>query len=334
MYIRPPITKLGRTLVLTLLLLTAGACQHSASTNGPLGTPSDPASYPNGTLLVSASWLHDHLNDSSIRVIDLSSIGDYRGGHVPGAVHLWWQDTIEVHNDVYGMMVGNSGIEQMVEEAGITPSSKVVLYDASGGRYAARFLWVLNANGFANVSILNGGRQAWVDGKFALSASSPSVPQGHLDMSLDYNVLIGADGVQSHLNDAGFVLVDNRSASEMQQTWYDKLTLGQIPGSRTVPWPGMTMGGSVPYFENPDTLSTIFHHAGVTPDKTVIVYGLDGVTAAQTYFVLKLLGYPSVLLYDGSWAQWSTNAALPIEPLPSPVGSTIPTPSPSESATP
>ncbi len=316
--------KRARAMILTLLLLIAGACQHSTSSNGPVGTPSDPGNYPNGTLLVSAGWLHDHLNDSSLRVIDLSSIGDYRSGHVPGAVHLWWQDTIEVHNDVYGMMVGNSGVEQMVEDAGITPSSKVVLYDASGGRYAARFLWVLNANGFANVSILNGGRQAWIAAKFALSTSSPNLPRGHLDLTLDYDVLVSADGVQSHLNDPGYVLVDNRTASELQQAWYDKLPLGRIPGSKSVPWTGMTMSGAVPYYESPDSLLTIFHNAGVTPDKTVIVYGLDGVTAAQTYFVLKLLGYPSVLLYDGSWAQWSTDAALPTEPLPSPVGTSTP----------
>ncbi len=326
-FTRPPIPTFARALVLTLLLLTAGSCRHSTSPTGPVGTPSDPAAYPNGSLLVSAGWLHDHLDNSSLRVIDLSSIGDYRSGHVPGAVHLWWQDTIEVHNDVYGMMVGNSGLEQMVEDAGITPSTRVVLYDASGGRYAARFMWVLNAHGFANVSILNGGRQAWVAGKFPLSTGSPTVSRGHLDLTIDYDVLVGADTVKSHLDDSGYIIVDNRTASELQQTWYDKLALGRIPGSKSVPWPGLTMDGAVPYYETPESLLTIFHNAGVTPDKTVIVYGLDGVTAAQTYFVLKLLGYPSVLLYDGSWTQWSTDAALPIEPLPSPVGSTNPTPS-------
>ena len=330
-FTRSPISTITRALALMLVLLTAAACQRSTTYSGPAGTPSDTASYPNTLLLVSAGWLHDHLNDSSIRVIDLSSIDDYRNGHVPGAVHLWWQDTIEVHNDVYGMMVGNSGVEQMVEDAGITPSTKVVLYDASGGRYAARFLWVLNANGFANVSILNGGRQAWTANKFAMSTESPQVPRGHLDLKLNYDVLIGSDTVKAHLNDSGYVIVDNRTASEMQQTWYDKLALGRIPGATTVPWPGMTVSGSVPFYASAETLATVFHNAGVTPDKTVIVYGLDGVEAAQTYFVLKLLGYPSVQVYDGSWAQWSTTGGLPIEPISSAPGSgttasTVPTP--------
>ncbi len=311
-----------------VLAVATVACQQPTAPTGPAGTPSDPSSYANSNLLVSATWLHDHLNDTSLRIIDLSSSHDYQQGHIPGAVHLWWQDTIEIHNDVYGMMVGKSGVEQMVRESGITPDSHVVLYDAAGDRFAARLLWVLNANGFNNVSVLNGGRQAWIASDFSLSKTSPTVPAGNLELTLNYKVLIGADTVAAHLHDPNYVFVDNRTASELQQTWYGKLRPGRIPGSRQVPYPSITQSGSIPYFQSPEILKTIFDNAGVTPDKTVVVYGLDGVTADQTYLALKLLGYPSVLVYDGSWAQWGADKSLPIEPLPSAIttGSAHPTP--------
>ncbi len=306
-----------RVLAAALILAAmVSGCRQNAPTLNRDSIQSLPTDYPNGSLLVTAKWLHDHLDDPALRVIDLSPISDYQDGHIPGAVHLWWQDTIEVHNDVYGMMVGNSGVEQLVRDSGITPESRVVLYDSSGGRWAARLFWVLNANGFANVGILNGGRQAWLADKYQMSTASPSVPEGHLGLALNYDVLIGSDSLLAHLKDPSYVVVDNRTASELKQTWYGRLRLGRIPGARWVPWDGMTWSGAVPYYQTPETLQMLFRTAGVTPDKTVIVYGLDGVNAAQTYFVLKLLGYQSVLVYDGSWAQWGATDSLPIEPTP------------------
>ncbi|HEX7102565.1 MAG TPA: sulfurtransferase [Nitrolancea sp.] len=311
------LTAIFRSLAAVLLLvLLAGGCRNATRFSGPARTPSDPAAYANANLLVSATWLNEHLHDPDLRLIDLSSIGVYHDGHIPGAVHLWWQDTIELHNDVYGMMAGAPEIEKLITSAGITPKSRVVLYDDNGERWASRVLWVLNANGFSNVSLLNGGRQAWQAAGYDLTKSTPTVAAGRLDVTLDYQVLIGAETLAQHLHDPGYVIVDNRTPEEQTEDWYGKLRSGQIPGARQVPWTSLTEAGSIPYFADPATLRALFVAAGVTPDKTVVVYGLDGVSAAPTYVALKLLGYPNVLLYDGSWSQWGADANLPIEPLP------------------
>jgi thiosulfate/3-mercaptopyruvate sulfurtransferase len=314
---RPSLTAIFRSLATILLLVClAGGCRNATRFSGPAGTPSDPTGYANANLLVSAAWLNEHLHDPDLRLIDLSSNGVYDDGHISGAVHLWWQDTIELHNEVYGMMAGAPEIEKLVTSAGITPRSRVVLYDDNGDRWASRFLWVLNANGFENVSLLNGGRQAWQAAGYDLTKSSPTVATGGLDLTLDYKVLIGADTLAQHLHEPGYVIVDNRTPGEQAENWYGKLRSGQIPGSKQIPWTSLTEAGSIPYFADPAALRALFVDAGVTPDKTVIVYGLDGVSAAQTYVALKLLGYPNVLLYDGSWSEWGADANLPIDPLP------------------
>ena len=305
-------------LLLPVLLLLVACSVPGGTTgapSGPAGVPADPASYPGGSILTTVAWVAGHLSDPNLRLIDVSSLADYRTGHIPGAVHVWWQDTIEVNNDVYGMLTGADGRARIIRDAGITPASTVVVYDASGGRYAARVLWLLNAVGFNRVMLLDGGRQAWLAGGHGLTQQAASPPPGGIDQRLDYGVLISNTELRQHLTDGSVTIVDNRTPAEEQQTWFGRLRVGRIPGAIDVPWTAVVQSGSIPYYADPAALARAFAPARLDPNRTVVVYGLDGVDAAQTYVALKLLGYRSVRLYDGSWAQWGSSADYPAAPL-------------------
>jgi 3-mercaptopyruvate sulfurtransferase SseA len=49
------------------------------------------AEYARAELLAETNWLARHLNDFTIRIIDMRSEEAYRKGHIPGAVNLGWQ---------------------------------------------------------------------------------------------------------------------------------------------------------------------------------------------------------------------------------------------------
>ena len=55
----------------------------------------------------------------------------------------------------------------------------------------------------------------------------------------------------------------------------------------------------------------MFEQAGVTPDREVVPYCQGGYRAAHSYLALRLLGYPRVRNYLGSWKEWGdrTDAA-------------------------
>jgi len=78
-------------------------------------------------------------------------------------------------------------------------------------------------------------------------------------------------------------------------------------------WKKCNGGGDVPTIFEAPVLQQLFMDAGVEPSQEVVAYCQAGTRASMIYLALRLLGYPRVRLYDGSWAEWSANSDLPIE---------------------
>ncbi len=87
---------------------------------------------------------------------------------------------------------------------------------------------------------------------------------------------------------------------------------GHIPTAKNIPW--ATAANSDGTFKSADELRQIYGGKDINPDNDVVTYCRIGERSAHTWFVLtRLLGYPQVRNYDGSWTEWGNLVRAPIE---------------------
>jgi thiosulfate/3-mercaptopyruvate sulfurtransferase len=317
----PPCPVLTRRALLAgALCATAGlslaACGYrdgAGASATPVATPFPAHGYPRPEFLADARWLAERQGDAQLRLLDCAPLTEYRRGHLPGARHVWWQDTIEINNPVYGMLVGAPGRAKLLDAAGVAPGTTVVCYDSAGGTYAARVIWLLHAIGFSGARLLDGGRQAWTQLGEPLTRAEPGPTSGGLPETPNEDVLAHGHDIAAQLGDPEVIVLDTRTAEERRETWNGALRRGVIPGSRWLPRDARLEPSVVPALLPPDELRTRLAAAGAPVDAPeIVVYGLHGTLAALPYLALRALGTPHARLYDGSWAEWGANTAWPV----------------------
>src|SRR5262245_28870487 len=271
-------------------------------------------------VLVSTEWVAEHLSDPGVVVAEVDEDPDlYDDGHVPGAVKLHWREDLQDH--VKRDIVDRPTFERLLGERGIGNDTTLVLYGDKNNWFAAYAYWYVKTYGHADVRIVNGGRQKWIDDGRELSTDLPSPSSvTYTAEERDESIRAYRDQVREWIGASERGLVDVRSPGEfagelIAPPGYEQegaQRAGHIPTALSIPWASAVKDDGT--FRSAEELRELYAAKGITPEKEITAYCRIGERSAHTWFVLReLLGYERVRNYDGSWTEWGNLVDVPIE---------------------
>lgn len=271
--------------------------------------------YAKAELLVLGQHVAEQPAETTMRLIDVRAPEQYAAGHIPGAVNLPVATITGSRDGIPGMLVPIPTVEQALGARGITQKSWVVIYDAFGGVQATRLFWVLDYLGHPRVSVLQGGFEGWQQEGRPVTREVRQPQVSTYQATPDAAKLADFTWVRTHLQAPEVVLLDARSSAEFtgEVSGRHVKRPGHIPAAVNVDWV-RNLTAPPRRFKTGKTLKQMYQDAGVTPENEIVVYCRTGARASHNYFVLRLLGYERVRLYDGSFVEWSNQRTVPVEP--------------------
>lgn len=270
--------------------------------------------YANARLLVTPAELSDMLRGAGARrplLLDLRPPEAYTAGHIPGAIHLDLWGVSLIDTDPAPLNAFMWMIEHVLAVHGVDAATPVVVYDDQSGIRAARAFWFLEYFGHPSVRLLDGGFTAWAAGGHDVTREAAPPPKSEWTGGRQAHTIATWREVRAALGRPDQVILDTRTDGEYCGTTVRARRGGAIPGAVHIEWTrNLTPAGD---FKPADELRRMYEDAGVTPDREVITYCQGGYRAAHSYLALRLLGYPRVRTYVGSWKEWGDREELPVE---------------------
>ncbi|MES2497288.1 MAG: 3-mercaptopyruvate sulfurtransferase [Pseudomonadota bacterium] len=264
-------------------------------------------------LLVSTEWLAGELGANDLRVVDATYFvldpardaqADYEAGHIPGAVYLDLANLKDENNALPGMIPTAEKFASRMQSLGLGDGSRIVLYDNTPYRTAARAWYMLRMFGANEVAILDGGLQKWVAEGRPLEEGKVTLRHRHFTVWRDPAAVRDLGQMKDNVASGAEQVVDARSAKRFTGEDADPrgLASGHIPGSRNLPFDRLLNADGT--FKDKSDLLAAFDEAGVDAAKPLVTTCGSGVTASVLLFAAALLGREDIALYDGSWSEW------------------------------
>ncbi|CAA9203130.1 3-mercaptopyruvate sulfurtransferase [Flavobacterium bizetiae] len=198
---------------------------------------------------------------------------------------------------------------QVLSKLGISPLSRIIIYDdKNGSNAAARFWWMLRAIGHEKVQVLNGGLQATIQIGFPVNSELETFEPTEKYPVTEWKLAqADIDEVEKARKNDESIVIDVRDKNR-----FDGLTepldliAGHIPGAVNVPFSeNLDEDG---FYKSAEVLAEKYSKiTGNKNPENIIVHCGSGVTACHTLLAMDYAGLAIPKLYVGSWSEWSRN---------------------------
>ncbi|KAI6136914.1 Rhodanese-like domain-containing protein [Pisolithus sp. B1] len=284
--------------------------------------------------LVSPSQLHESLSSGGVSVLDASWFmpnsprnphEEFNKKRIPGAQFLDLDQVASPHElGLRHMIPTESVFAAACEGFGIEPNSHVVIYDTHGIFSSPRALFMFRAFGHGKSSILDGGLPRWETEGFGTENAPPvngkksTYPTPILDKTVPYEQVVTNSMLDPTLDPSAELLVDARTRGRFIGTDPEPrpgLSSGHIPHSFSLPFNAYTTLLPISELRQAlvDAIGAEQAELVLTGSRRITTSCGSGMTAGILWLGLRMLGAPSVSLYDESWTGYATRSESRIE---------------------
>jgi thiosulfate/3-mercaptopyruvate sulfurtransferase len=267
--------------------------------------------------LVGADWLAEHIADPDVRIIDFrwylqgrGGATEYAKGHILGAVFVDLDAVTGKHGGGRHPLPTAQQFEEEMQKAGVSTSTRVVVYDDAGASVAARLWFLLGYFGHRAQAVLDGGIGAWGG---PLETATSSITRGNFRAGPpDVARVLHFDDVRALRGEVP--LIDAR-AGERYRGEREPIDpkAGHVPGALNAPFSdNVAPDGRL---KQPEELRKRYEELGAGAG--AVFYCGSGVNASQHLLAMAVAGLPNARLYAGSWSDWS-NRDAPVATGPAP----------------
>jgi thiosulfate/3-mercaptopyruvate sulfurtransferase len=270
--------------------------------------------------LVSTDWLERNLGEADVAVVDASAFlptdgrdpnSEFLDAHIPGARFLDINVVADRTNPAPHMLPPAADFGRAMTELGVGSGDRIIVYDNSPLRTAARGWFMFCHFGAEQVAILDGGFQKWRREGRPIESGEARPRSARFDARETSGEVVTKGQI---LEGTGLPILDARGKARFEGTEADprpNVGAGHIPGAKNLPFSALYRDDGT---LRPDVeLRTAFNRLGIDPLQPFIASCGSGVTANSLIFAASRLGGRKAKLYDGSWSEWGADPSTPKE---------------------
>lgn len=267
--------------------------------------------YTNPDLLWSVQALKERLGQSDLKIIDTRPAEAFAKGRIPGARHfdLYFVNTDDT--DPAPLTSFTKMWANLLGWRGIKETDTIVFYGEFTDMCAARGFWFTEYLGHKDVHVLDGGITAWENAGMPFETESTPPKPTKFAYTPHMETVATYSSVLSSIDNPECVIIDNRSHDEFTGIDQRATHGGAIPTAKHRDWEDLYNHKSG-CMKDAGQLRDSFGSLDAVPEKEITLYCNTGYRSAHAYLALRLLNYPRIKNYVGSWQEWGNRAGLPI----------------------
>ena len=263
-------------------------------------------------LVISSNQLSELTDNQrqNLLLIDTRPFSDYAQGHIPGAVNLDLMQFHWIDSTKQGIKQFNIQMRHLLSNIGVAKDKNAVFYDDISGPSSSRGVWLLLYLSYKRAAVLDGGYHGWKNAGNDIETKTNPFINSNFESRPNPKILADLRQVRAVVkNTESGTLIDTRSKAEYDGSVVRAGRAGHIPSAINIDWKNNVDDNG--FFKDPKKLRQLY--SSIAKNTEILTYCHGGFRAANTFIVLRMLGYQNVKMYLGSWGEWGNRMELPIE---------------------